>query len=75
VVAMSVRKLIWVEENHSAGWGCSECSWVFTYSAAPKGKSFDELVEYHELQREKAFASHVCAEYPRGQDCKKAQLR
>lgn len=48
-----------------SGWGCSECAWVFNSSGSPTGNSFDELVRNFELQRDKAFTSHVCAEHRR----------
>jgi len=64
MAAMS-RKLVWVEQPSFRGWGCSECAWVFNPSGAPTGKSFNESVRNFELQRDKEFASHVCAKHPR----------
>jgi hypothetical protein len=61
----ATRKLIWMEENRFQGWGCSECLWVFNPSGSP-GNSFAEMVRNVELQRDKEFTSHVCAEHPRG---------
>ncbi len=61
----ATRKLIWIEESRFRGWGCSECAWVFNSSGSPTGNSFDELVRNFELQRDKAFTSHVCAEHRR----------
>ena len=43
------RKLVWLEES----------------STAPTGKSFDEMMQNFELQRDKAFASHVCTDHPK----------
>lgn len=59
------RKLVWVEEDRFCGFACSECSWQFDSSAALTGKSFDEMMQYFELQRDKEFTSHVCADHPR----------
>jgi hypothetical protein len=63
------RKLVWVEEGRFLG-ACSECSWRFDSSAAPTGKSFDEMMRNFELQRDKEFTSHVCADHPRTMDTK-----
>ena len=37
------------------------------------GASFDEMMRNFELQRDKEFASHVCAEHPRAQERKEQQ--
>jgi hypothetical protein len=39
--------------------------WVFNFSGAPTGKSFDEAMRNFELQRDKEFTLHVCADHPR----------
>ena len=59
------RKVVWLEQPRFRGFGCSECAWRFEPSGAPKGTSFDEMMRNFELQRDKEFASHVCADYPR----------
>jgi hypothetical protein len=59
------RKLVRLEEDRFRGFACSECSWRFESSAAPTGNSFDEMIQNFELQRDKEFASHVCADHPR----------
>src|ERR1035438_3376924 len=59
------RKLVWVDGGRFLGFACSECSWRFDSSAAPTGKSFDEMMRNFELQRDKEFTSHVCADHPR----------
>jgi hypothetical protein len=59
------RKLVWVEEGRFHGFACSECCWRFEPSAAPTGKSFDEMMKNFELQRDKEFTSHVCADHPK----------
>ena len=61
----SSRKLVWVEGQGVARWGCSECAWVFKPSAAPAGKSFDEVTRNLQAQLYEEFASHVCAEHSR----------
>ena len=66
----AARKLIWIAEGGFHGWGCSECVWVFTSSDALTGKSFNELMQNFEAQRDKEFASHFCTEHPRTQERK-----
>src|ERR1700737_395078 len=61
----ALRKLVWIEHDLFRGWGCSECAWVFNPSGAPTGKSFDEAMRTFELQRDKEFTLHVCADHPR----------
>jgi len=58
------RDLIWVEEQRFRGFACSECSWRFECAAAPAGRPFDETMRNFALQRDKEFASHVCAHQP-----------
>jgi hypothetical protein len=60
------RMLVWVEQQHFLGFGCSECGWRFEPSGAPTGTSFDEMIRNFELQRDKEFTSHVCADYSKG---------
>jgi hypothetical protein len=55
------RTLVWIEQPHFRGFGCSECSWRFEPVGAPTGTSFDEMMRNFELRRDKEFASHVCA--------------
>jgi hypothetical protein len=59
------RKLVWLEQPRFRGFGCSECAWRFEPSGAPNGTSFDEMARNFELQRDKEFASHVCADHQR----------
>src|SRR5713101_7525017 len=61
----ALRELVWIEHDHFRGWGCSECAWVFNSSGAPTGKSLDESKRNFELQRDKEFKLHVCADHPR----------
>jgi hypothetical protein len=60
------RKLVWIEQQRFRGFGCSECAWVFNPSSAPTGKSFDEMMNNFQLQRDKEFTSHVCADHSEG---------
>jgi rubredoxin len=56
------RKLEWVERNNFHGWACSECAWIFNPAGPPRGESLDQMIREFEEQRNKEFASHVCAE-------------
>ena len=59
------RKLVWIEERRFRGFGCSECLWRFQVSGAPTGTSFDDMMRNFELQRDREFSLHVCADHPR----------
>jgi len=59
------RKLAWIEQQRFRGFGCSACGWRFKPSAPTTGTSFDEMMRNFELQRDKEFTSHVCADHPR----------
>jgi hypothetical protein len=61
------RKMVWIEQQRFRGWGCSECAWVFSPPGALTGKSFDEAKRNFELQRDKEFTFHVCADHPKNQ--------
>jgi len=52
--AVMSRKLVWIEQQRFRGFGCSECAWVFNPTSAPN----------FELQRDKEFSLHVCADHP-----------
>jgi hypothetical protein len=60
--AMS-RILAWIDQKHFRGFGCSECGWRFQSSIRPSGNSFDEMMRNFELQRDKEFRLHVCADH------------
>jgi hypothetical protein len=67
------RKLVWVEETRFRGFASSECSWRFDFvQLRPTGKSFDEMMRNFELQRDKEFTSHVCANHPKTKSAKRA---
>jgi hypothetical protein len=61
----TMKKLIRVRSADNEGWACSDCAWVFNPSGPPLGVSLDEMKENFRLQRDKEFASHVCAQHPR----------
>jgi len=58
------RRLVWIDEKRFRGFGCSECAWVFNPSGSPAGNSFNEMMRNFELQRDREFSSHVCADHP-----------
>jgi hypothetical protein len=59
----SSRKLVWVEGQNVAGWGCSECAWVFSPSGTDK--PLDEAIRNAQEQLVDQFASHACAAHPK----------
>jgi hypothetical protein len=59
------REVIWIEEPHFLGWGCSECAWLFKPSGAPLGESLQEMKESFLRLRDEEYAAHMCAEHPR----------
>jgi hypothetical protein len=59
------RKLIWVERPNFQGWACSECAWVFNPLWTLVESSIEEMKTSFGEQRDKEFASHVCAEHPK----------
>jgi hypothetical protein len=68
----SLRELIWIQEPHFLGWGCSECAWVFKPSGPPLGNTLQEMKENYLRRRDEESAAHLCAEHPRA---KKARIR
>jgi len=67
------RKLVWIEQQRFRGFGCSECGWRFQPSGRPDGASFDEMMRNFELQRDKEFTSHVCADHPKSRGHKEQE--
>ena len=59
------RQLAWVERPNFQGWACSECEWVFNPSSPIAGNSIEEMKAKFGQERDKEFASHVCAEHPK----------
>ncbi len=66
------RTLVWFEQQHFRGFGCSECDWRFESSGAPTGTSFDEMMRNFQLQRDREFSSHLCADHQRNSSAKKS---
>jgi hypothetical protein len=60
-----MRKMVWVESATKVGWTCSDCTWIFSPSGPPLGKSMAEMRENYELQCAKEFAAHVCVQHPK----------
>jgi hypothetical protein len=59
------RRLVWIDETRCRAFGCSECAWVFNPSGSATGSSLSEAMRNFELQRDREFSSHVCADHPR----------
>jgi len=60
-----LRRLIWIQEPHFLGWGCSECAWEFRPSGPPMGNSLQEMKDHYLRLRDEESAAHVCADHPR----------
>ena len=60
-----MRQMVWIKTPRIVAWGCSECAWTFRPSGPPLGTGLDEMKQNFERQRDKEYASHVCAEHPR----------
>ena len=60
-----MREMIWVKTAQRQSWVCSECAWWFNPVGPPRGDSLDEMKQNYERQRDKEFAVHVCAQYPK----------
>jgi hypothetical protein len=58
------RTIIWREQKQE--WACTECAWVFQPSGVLADKTLAEITQYFKEQRDQEFASHVCADCPRG---------
>jgi hypothetical protein len=65
------RKLVWIEVQNFQGFGCSECEWVFKSAGALVGKTFDQMKQTYEAERDKEFAAHVCSKFPKANNPKK----
>ena len=61
---MCEREMVWIEASRMWAWACSEYAWTFSPSGSPCGGSLDEMKQNYERQRDKEYASHVCADYP-----------
>ena len=62
------RRLVWIDETRFRAFVCSECAWVFDFSGSVTGNSLNEAIRNFELQRDREFSSHICADHPRTQN-------
>jgi hypothetical protein len=58
-----MRKMIWIKNARTEAWGCSQCAWTYRPTGPPIGSGMDEMKQNFESQRDKEFATHVCAEH------------
>lgn len=59
------RRMVWAKTARMEAWACFTCTWAFIPSGPPLGNSLDEMMLNYELQRDKEYACHVCAEHSR----------
>ena len=59
------RELVWMDQLRFRGWGCSHCAWVFNPPGPPIGENYAAMKGNFEAQRDKEFASHLCAKHLR----------
>jgi hypothetical protein len=57
-------EMVWVQRKRFIGWACSQCAWEFNPSGLPVGNTLAEIKLLYEQERDREFASHVCAKYP-----------
>ncbi len=60
-----MREMVWIKTPRIEAWGCSRCSWAFSPTGPPLGSHLSEMMQNYELQRDKEFASHICAARPK----------
>ena len=73
-----MRQMVWIKTPRMEAWALFGCAWAFSPSGPPLGNSLDEMMLNYELQRDKEYASHVCAEHSRAksaQDDSKSSRR
>jgi hypothetical protein len=51
------RNLVWIKRSTFEGFGCSECEWEFKSTKALVGKTFDQMKQTYEAERDKEFAA------------------
>jgi hypothetical protein len=56
-------EMVWVQRGRFIGWACSQCAWEFTPSGIPAGNTLAEIKQRYEQERDKEFASHLCAKH------------
>jgi hypothetical protein len=54
---------VWIENQKFAGFGCSECTWVFDPTGALVGKTLDQMKKEYEAERDRQFAAHACSKF------------
>jgi hypothetical protein len=59
------RQMVWRKTAQIEAWACTGCAWTFRPSGPPLGDDLDEMMENYEVQRDKEYARHVCAQHPR----------
>jgi hypothetical protein len=65
-----MRQMTYISIERSQTWACSDCAWTFNPSGPPRGNSLEEMKQNYERQRDKEYASHVCAEHPRAKSAR-----
>ena len=60
-----MRRMVWFKSEKTRGWVCSDCAWAFDDTGPPQGNSIKEMAENFERERDREFASHLCAKYPK----------
>jgi hypothetical protein len=65
------RNLVWIKSQNFEGFGCSECQWVFNSTGTLVDESIDQMKQAYEAERDKEFAAHACATFPRAINPKK----
>ena len=57
-------EMVWVQRERFLGWACAGCAWEFHTSGIPAANTLAEIKQQYERQRDKEFASHLCAAHP-----------
>jgi hypothetical protein len=60
-----MRQMVYIRTERVQVCGCSGCGWTFNPSGPPRGNNLEEMKQNYERQRDKEYASHLCAEHPR----------
>jgi hypothetical protein len=65
-----MRQMMWIKTAGREGWGCSQCAWTIRPPDPLRGSSLDEMKQNYLNQREREFASHICAAHPRAKSAR-----
>jgi hypothetical protein len=65
-----MRQMIWIKTMRIEAWGCSQCDWTFKPSDPLRGSNLEEMKQNYLSQREREFASHICAAHPRAKSAR-----